>query len=578
VGIPALSIATFYEETCTMKRFLFLLLIAAMAFGTQATWATADDSTNTQKPVAVVSLAGYDAFMGDVNYMAKLANNPELGTGLEGIIKLFTKNQGLAGLDKTRPWGAVLFAAGDNVTGYGFLPVTDLTQLGDALEGIIGKPEDVGGGVHKIQGKRHGDKPVFVKEGKGWAFFADAADKLVNLPENPAALLGGLEKQYQVAFRLNAADVPEQHRQKLIDEIKKGAERDSAKHFNESDAEHALRVKITGEVVKYLETVINDLQDVTLGWNLDSEAGKAYLEASVVGKPGTQLAKSMQYPNDSHSRFAGFGAADAAIVGDINGRLPPLKAELLEDVFDSINKNAIAEVEKNEHDAAKAEAIKQLVGKLFPLLHDTIANGRIDKGFAAVVKPDAVTVLAGGALVNNGRIDEMLKIVLQEVKREHPDKAAAIDSWVKLGAEKMGDITFNTISIPIPPEAGDRNKVVSLIGDTLEVVIGSSKDSVYIAAGREPLAALKKAIEQSAAAVSKSVPPVEISVSLTKVADFIAAVGKPHEKPRAAKFAALLKQTPNEDHAVLRAQFIENGVKYRIEVETGVLKAFVQMR
>jgi hypothetical protein len=96
---------------------------------------------------------------------------------------------------------------------------------------------------------------------------------------------------------------------------------------------------------------------------------------------------------------------------------------------------------------------------------------------------------------------------------------------------------------------------------------------VYVAAGRDPMDALKKAIEQSAADVSKSVPPLEISISLSKVADFIAAVGKPHERPQAAKFAAALKQSSGGDHAILRAQPIDNGMRYRLEIEPGVLKA-----
>ena len=140
----------------------------------------------------------------------------------------------------------------------------------------------------------------------------------------------------------------------------------------------------------------------------------------------------------------------------------------------------------------------------------------------------------------------MAKLVLEAVKSDHPEMASNIDSWVKLNAEQFQGVTLHTVSIPIPSDANDREKIVPLIGETLEVVIGTSKDSVYVAAGRDPLAALKKAIEQSAADASKSVPPVEISVSLSKVAEFIAAVGKPHERQQAAKLAAAFKQSSGD--------------------------------
>ncbi len=210
-------------------------------------------------------------------------------------------------------------------------------------------------------------------------------------------------------------------------------------------------------------------------------------------------------------------------------------------------------------------------------MQDTVTKGRIDKGLAVVLKPDAVTVLAGGAVVNNGRIDELAKLLLEMAKETHPEMASNLDHWVKLDAGKFEGIELHTLSIPIPPDAKDHDKLVPLIGETLEVVIGTTKDSVYLAAGRDPMEALEKAIKQSAADASKSVPPLEISVSLSKLADFIAAAGNPHERPQAAKLAAALKQSPGEDHAILRAKPIENGVQYRLEIEPGILKALVRM-
>jgi hypothetical protein len=360
--------------------------------------------------------------------------------------------------------------------------------------------------------------------------------------------------------------------------MKQDSERDAPKRWNESDGEHALRLKLTAEVVKHVETAVKELQAVTLGWNLDTKTEKCYLEASLVAKPGSDIAKASQSLRNSHSNFAGFGVSDAAIVGNWNGQLPAFKADLLKEVFDVAHTKAVADLEKNEHNASKVEAGKQFLDKLFPLLQDTVAGGRVDGGVAVVAKPDALTVLAGGAVANNGRIEEMAKLVLGAVKSDHPEMASNLDNWVKLNAEQFQGVTMHTVSIPIPSDANDREKIVPLIGETLEVVIGTSKDSVYVAAGRAPLAALKKAIEQSAAGASKSVPPVEISVSLSKVAEFIAAVGKPHERQQAAQLAAAFKQSSGMDHAILSAQPIENGVKYRLEIESGVLKAFSQMQ
>jgi hypothetical protein len=562
-----------------MRRFLFLLLIAAMAIGAPFASVTAADSSTAAKPFAVVSLAGYDTFKNDINYLGELADNPQLGTNLEGLLKIFTKNQGLAGLDKARPWGAVAQTLGDEVTGYAFLPVDDLKKLIDILDPFIDKPEEMGDGVYKIEGKdKKHNPPMFVKEGKGWIYLADDPQKLANVSDDPLSLLGGLEKEYQIAVQWNFVNVPDNLRQLFVAEMKKGAERDSGKRKNESAEEHAMRLKITGEILKQVESAIDELQTFTLGWNLDTKTEKCYLDASFVAKPGSKIANAMKSAGNSSSKFAGFNLSDAAIVGNWNGNLPAFKADMLKEIFDTAQKKALEDLAKKERDPAKAELGKQLIGKIMALLQDTLKNGRVDGGAAVIAKPDALTVVAGGAASNDGRIEDVAKIIVEAAKAEHPEKALEIDRWVKLNASEFQGVKLHTVSIPIPADAPDRAKMVPLIGETLEIVVGTTKDGAYIAAGRDPLATLKKAIEQSAAQASKNVLPFEISLSVSKAAEFIAAVGKHGEREQAAKLAAAFKQTTDGDHATLRAMPIDNGMKYRLEIETGVLKAIAKMQ
>jgi len=51
------------------------------------------------KPLAVVSFSGYDEWMGDLEYVGKISDNPNLAVGREAMLKLFTQNKGLDGLD-----------------------------------------------------------------------------------------------------------------------------------------------------------------------------------------------------------------------------------------------------------------------------------------------------------------------------------------------------------------------------------------------------------------------------------------------------------------------------------------------
>ena len=223
-----------------MKRFFCVFLLALAALGSQANWAAADDaSAKAAKPVAMFSLAGYDAFKGDINYLGKLANQPELGNNLEGVLKLFTKNQGLAGVDKTRPWGAIVQTDGEtfSATASSPSPTPPSWPTSSSRSSTSPKTWATASARSPARGRA---QPLFTKELKGWLFLADKPGNLVDLPDDPAALLGGLEKQYQIGLRLIAGNVPEKFREMFVAEMKNSAQRDAAiKRPGESDDECA---------------------------------------------------------------------------------------------------------------------------------------------------------------------------------------------------------------------------------------------------------------------------------------------------------------------------------------------------
>ena len=200
---------------------------------------------------------------------------------------------------------------------------------------------------------------------------------------------------------------------------------------------------------------------------------------------------------------------------------------------------------------------------------ETVNSGRVDGGMALLLKPDAVTLLAGGYVADGAKLTDAVKLIAKVASQEKP----AVAEWIKLDADECRSVHLHTLSIPIPPDARDREKIVSLIGEKLEVAIGIGPQSAYVAAGREPLKALKQVIEQSAADGSQNVPPVELSLAVGTTAKFIAAAAK-REKIRslAAMLAAALEPAAGRDHLKLTAISIPRGVKYRLEVEEGILK------
>ena len=163
-------------------------------------------------------------------------------------------------------------------------------------------------------------------------------------------------------------------------------------------------------------------------------------------------------------------------------------------------------------------------------------------------------------------LNKMLHTFVKAVVADHPE----VEQFVKLDAEKSDAVTFHTISVPLPQDTDDNKNFVKLVGEKLDIVIGVGKQYVCLAAGRDAMETLKKAIDASGN--PKAVPPLEISLAAKPVASTVATVGKPHERPVAAMIEADLKKAGGKDHVTLSARPIPNGVQVRLEVEQGLLR------
>ena len=167
-------------------------------------------------------------------------------------------------------------------------------------------------------------------------------------------------------------------------------------------------------------------------------------------------------------------------------------------------------------------------------------------------------------------MDKTLKFLAERVKA----KNATVGEWVKLDAATVRDVRVHSVSIPIPADANEREKIVALFGETLEVAIGVGSQSLYLAVGRDPLAAMRRVIETPT--IDPAPPLMQVSLGVQQFAAFVAAVGKDRDRPKAARVAAELKKLSGGDHIDLTAEPIARGVRWRLEVEPAVVKLAVR--
>lgn len=558
-----------------VKKTLLVLLASLLLLGGWRLWAVAAGSAKPPrnlKPVAIVSLSGYDKTLDNLALLGKASGNTELARELILVLKLVAIQEGLSGPNKTKPWGIAVLADGEALTGCAFLPSGDLAKLAELMEPLLGKAESMGDGIYKI---RSNGKPVFVKQNDGWAYFAYSAEDLDASPADPMALLDGLNSQYDAAIRIHAANLLPKHREQILEWLGGGIDACGKQGSCEPDRIYALRRQLTDETIRPMMAATSDLETLTLGWTLDTAAQKTSVELCATAREGSGVARQLASMFGAKGQFGGFRLPDAALSANWTLQFPPLKSTTPDALIEAFRELAVADVEKDETPKDLARSAKKLVADVATMILANAHEGRVDGGMALLLKPDAVTVLTGGYVADTAKLTETIKQTAAAIKEREPRAA----DWVKLDAGESRSVRLHTLSIPMPPEAKARQQVVALIGDRLELAIGVGPQSAYAAIGRDPLGAVKRVLEPPASGSSQGGPAVELSLAVGTMAKFIAGTSR-NDRARAfaAILAASLEPSAGRDHIKITAASIPHGLKCRIEAEEGILKLIGRLR
>lgn len=535
------------------------------------------DAANYQ-PLATYSVASYEELAADLKYVGEISGNPNLVQGLEGLITFATGGKGVQGLDKSRPWGAVLQVDADAAAqalmspqetfrAVVFVPVTDLKALLDALRGIIGMAEDVGGGTFQVG--QPGQPPMFVKQVGTWAFLAPAAEMLGDVPADPSTLTASLSDKYDVAFRLNAANIPPQLRDMVLMQLNRALEMQMMRQPGEDAAAFAGRTFGARIAAGMVQTILQELEQVTMGFCLDHNSGRTFVDMAVAAKSGTKAAANFASLAQTTTSFAGMFQPDAVLASRCSGNISQQYAAEMKQLMAAVRTQALANIERQGQPAAQAALAKQLLGQLMDVVEATVGRGRFDMAFSLLAAPDALTMLAGCSVAETAKLEDAVKQLVQVAQSENPQVA----QMVQLNAETVQQVNLHKLNVPIPPDQEDRDQLVQLIGETAEVVVGFGPEGVYLALGRNATAQLKQAIAQSASQASQTVPPMQVSVDLGNLAALVSQVGDEQSKAQMGILAALLAPAGPKDHITLVASGIPNGVQLRLELEEGILKA-----
>lgn len=548
-----------------MKKTLIAALAAAALLVAPRLSPAQQDSPAGPKPLVTVALSGYDEIMGDVEFIGKLADSP-LRQMAEGPLQQGPAADALAGLDTSRPWGFVVQSDQGQFPMFGFVPVKDLEKTLTALEPMIGKPSDAGDGVLEIVVD---EQTIYLKEKSGWLFLARNPDILANAPADPVKALGGLAEKYDLGVRISVANIPPSLRQMAMGPIMMGMQAGMQRLPDESDEQYALRMKATQQGIEQIQRLLEELDTLDIGFAIDQKTATASLEYAVTALEGTKTAEQMAQSTEAPSDFSGFILPDAALTLSSVSRISESDVAQAKNSLAPVRANAVQELENQGLTGADLERAKKLVNELFDVFDAMIESGKLDIGLSLVLDADAVTYVSGMSIGDTTKLDGLLKSLADQVIKEEPAAAEAI----KLNAEEHEGVQFNVISLPTDEMADDLPNLPKLVGETLDIVIGIGPKNAYLAVGRDAVATLKKAIDESKAKADEPVLPARITLAATPIAKFVALVARDDQvKQVATQLGRMLEESSGKDHLNITSKPIPNGAEVRIELEEGLLK------
>ncbi len=558
-----------------MRRILLSTLAAAVLLGTSSV-GLAQAPAGDLKTVLTISFSGYDNLLESVKFIGELGGNPDLADMLQMPIEMATEGKGLLGLDTTKPWGVVVQTdGGQDFPVVGFVPVTDLDKLLETLSAVIGEAEDVGGGVLKIQPPADPAAPgtgapsMFVKQAGNWVLIAPEDEYFAAAPADPIQALGGLNEEYIVAVRASVQNIPKA----LIDQAKSPLEVGLTMRMpGEGDEEYAVRTGVARQMFEQIETLVNDLDEVLLGWAVDRQTKSSYFDFQLTAVEGSKTAAQFNQGVPAKTNFAGFNLPGAAVSANWAALLSDDEAARAKTELAKRRKIAVDELASQGLAEEDVQLATRLITDLLEVVEKTIDTKVADGGLALMLEPGESVLVAGGAIGGGATLEKVLKQLAQLLAQHNPELAKGL----KLDAQTHAGVRFHSLTLPTPDESlvADAADVFdALFGQTMEIVFGIGDNRAYLAVGNNAAGTIKQVIDKSQADAGTEVVPMRFAVSLTPIAKF-AEGGAPDGmvKMMVGNLAMLLEQSDGKDHVTVTSKAIPDGASVRLEIEEGVLK------
>lgn len=527
----------------------------------------ATDETAPAWPVVTVCVASVDRIMDNIGYVFGDVERPEImdliGAGLANV-------RDLEGLDRTKPGGLMIFVSEGLIPlpiPVGFLPVSDIGELGQTFASMGAQLKLVPGeeNLYELIPRRGPTNFLVVQD--GYAFIGQNEESIDRTFASPEEFAGPLANRYDICASANLKKTPKAVRDLILLTIKNSAQASMQRRDNEPEAVYNLRRSQSEGNLHFVENVLRDGEELTLGFKVDQPAKNASLELIVKATPNSAFAKELKEGIAKPSYFAPAIDDSVPLSGSLSVILNKQARKTMLDLF------KLTEQESNRGLAGlpKDTAVEDIPGlkstqDLFDAVRETIKEGHLDGFVQFFGEPGEKFVIIGGIrIMNAGAFGSGLSEIIEKASQTNADIN------VELGVDSYGDIVFHRL---VSNGRNPRHK--RMFGDESALYFGTDNQALWFTVGSDDaIPTLRAAIDRIAAGNDAGpkrgeLAPFQVVVNLTEWINI-----NQSDRDQPGRFAALALQAfeaDGSDVARLDARTLKDGFRVRIQVENGFLR------
>ncbi|WP_437185380.1 hypothetical protein SH668x_002483 [Planctomicrobium sp. SH668] len=547
-----------------LRRFqtLFLALALLLSFGATRTLTAQDsDAAVPDKPVkadlipvVIFNIASAERSLKDISNMFEYAGRPDMIEFVNTILQDHVRD--LAGLDRTRPMGYMLFlepSLPPRPRMVLYFPVADEAELVETLRKGPAPITEVEEHRYEIAnpGQRSPTPLVFQDD---FAYMFPNGETFLNegLLPNPQTIASDLTQRYDVALSARMRGVPPLIREVLSSFLAQQFTAQLQQRDREPDAAYQMRRAHNQSASEGIQQFIRDAEIVTFGLDATEDGRNVVIEMDIKATPDSEYAEFLKAMPGTKSSFDALLSEGAPIQASISYNL------------DKREKKAAMGTLK----AARLGLQKELGGvasdRLIDALQATVKDGHIDLFVQFLKQPSDHLVLLGGIKVTGGdAVGAAIRDLTVEIQGKNPTAKLVVNAHTYNGA------TLHKLL----PEDNDDEGAIRVFGRLPDFYYGTDSQALWIGLGGDSvLTTMEGAIDKVHATPpsgdERTAAPMQISLHASEWLKF--ADEKDLEDPK----LSLIKETLNAGNDKIRLEMVptENGVRVSLIFADGFVK------